>query len=290
MVAGLLVAAITAGCTSPELATGQRPPAVDLAPPGDRPLSMDDVRASITELERRPNVRFEYFQQVVREGEVSAGSLVVPLVRGELADGVERLTAEMGVTLDFGDDDETRMNLIADADSICVNVPFFERVLGDSSAPADFAWMIPLIDGWGCIDLRQAGESPDVLSIFGADSTAGFLGVASILGQGELLATDPAEHRGRAVQRVTVQVPPSVIAERLAPVADASSAGPVEAHVLLDVADRIVSASYAVDMGGGVVVHERLEVFDHGLVDPIELPADAIDVTEPVLELLAQPD
>lgn len=274
-------------CSTTESITAQRAPSIELAPPPGAEVTIDDVQAAIEWLDASANFRYEYYQRVERDGDVVAGSLEVPLIRGEQSEGRRRFTAEMGVTLDFGDDPNTRMNLIASPESVCLNVPFYERVLGDSAAPPEFVWMIPLIDGWGCVAAARLSDTPDVLSIFGFEGPGQFLGVASLVLGGRLVAVENVSHRGQTVRRATIAVPAGVLGRRFESTGSVSTtAGEVETSLLLDTAGRIVSVGYAVELGAGRVATERLEVFDHGAVDAIEIPADALDISDDVLALL----
>lgn len=247
-----------------------------------------DLVAAVDQSRSAPSYRYEYFQQVLITGRSVVGSLDVPVVRGEVRTPSTTLTAEMGVALDFGQDTNTRMNLISTPDQVCLNVPFYARVL-EERVDDEFLWMEPLVDGWGCIDSARLADDAAVYAALGIGNTNQFVGVLDPIAMGTVLSSVASDFRGEPALLVEVLVPLSDLLQRLpiAPDGGPVDGTPIPAKLRIDTTGRILSAQYGFTHDGQQI-SERVEFFDFDNVDAIALPNDAADVTEPMLELLGQ--
>ena len=235
------------------------------------------------------NARYEYFQFAQWPDGATSGSEDVPLARGERSPTGERLTAELGVNSAFAAEHgtDTRMNVL-DADGlVCMNVPFYKRLVDEAGADADVAWMVPLIDGWGCLnedDVANAAGVPSAALDLGDQNL--YLRMAEVLRSARIESTQPASFRGAPVTEVTVTLDPLSVARRFERPLDEVASG-TATLLFADSDDRLVQVTATIELNPGPTVTERLEIYGRGTVEPVELPEGATDITEPISRVLA---
>lgn len=288
----LVLTLLVSGCGGLPSGAAERPQST----PEDTSVDPDPVRADqidavadlVTTLN---NGRYEYFQHVASSDGRTAGSEDVPIARGARSATGERLTAELGVNAEFAADNgtTTRLNVLSDDERVCLNAPFYERIVDEAGPSEDVAWMVPLIDGWGCLD------ADDVADATGVPSTALALGdenlylrMVEVLRSARIVSTEPGSYRGMPVTEVMVELDRESVASRFSVYADGGGA-PDGTAVLRFSTDtgEVVSVRTTLTFTSGTVITEQLDIYDRGTVEPIALPDDATDITEPITQVLA---
>ncbi len=244
------------------------------------------------------NGRYEYFQAVSFQDGNTSGSTDVPLVRGARSGAAEQLTAELGVDPAFAanNDSNTRMHVVADDEQVCINVPFYERVIDRAGPSDDVAWMVPLVEGWGCIGsasfvgaagLGEAGTGLPTSALNLGDQNL-YLRMTEVLRSARIVSNQAGTYRGTAVTHVEVELDRDAVARRFGQ-PSASMTGVATATLSFDAANgELISVAAVVPLPEPFSqVEERLEIYGRGSVEPIGIPDDATDISAQISQALS---
>ena len=287
LVAGALLAS---GCGGLPSEAAERPQASPSAATAE-PVTAAQVAAVADLVSTLDNGRYEYFQFVVSADGATAGSEDVPIARGARSETGERLTAELGVDSAFAAENgtTTRLNVLAADDRVCMNAPFYERIVDQAGPSDEVAWMVPLIDGWGCLDADDVVDATGVPSAsleLGTENR--YLGMVEVLRSARVVSTEPGTYRGMPVNEAVVELDPVSVGSRFSVYADGAGAADGTAVVRFSArTGEVVAIRSTLTFSFGMVVTEHLEIYDRGAVELIELPDDATDITEPISRVLA---
>ena len=293
-----VVVAFVAGCgagTPADEGTRAEPvpaPALRFAITDDHVSDVADVVWTLD------NGRYEYFQAVSFENGDSSGSTDVPLVRGARSGAAEQLTAELGVDPTFAanNDTNTRMHVVADDEQVCINVPFYDRVIERAGPSEDVAWMVPLVEGWGCIGsasfvggagFGEAGGGLPTSALNLGDQNL-YLRMTEVLRSAKIVSSEAGTYRGTPVTQVEVELNRDAVTRRFGQ-PSASMTDVATATLSFDAANgELISVAAVVPLPAPFSqVEERLEIYGRGTVEPIDLPDDATNIAAQISQALS---